>query len=663
MKNLREHEAFKALENRLSNYTEQPDDELWQKIAAGLPSSKPVWSPWMNQFAGIVVVAALGWALGYRSAEEAGGNTLASAQPKSASIEGVAPDRASEGQIREENAGIKDALPQASQQNLTADALTNKESMRANQGSVSSLSGAGSGLPSKVSDATSLDQPSGSAYDRSSDFDSQTGARSPANLVSGSSPVSSIFPTSNEDHYSDLQPDQRASYTEAKAFDVVANISQESAKQESSINHLSSHDPQVIKPADEAKSATTLSTTETKAFDVAANASLGSAKQESSINHLSSHDPQAIKPADGTKSVTTLSTAEAKAFDAVADGSQGSAKQKSSLNNLSSDNPQATKPADETKSAMTLSTREAKAFDGVADISKGSAKQESSFNNLSTNDPQAIKLADGIKSATTLSTQNLHIKPIASDSSRQKGVLTTLSNADSAVTDGQRVSYNQPKKKREGVSFYALFSPTLSFHTATPSARDGVIIQKFNKPSILSADRLGLGLEVGVQGRLAKKFEYFAGLSVYHQSQTLRYTYQNSGSVVMENGGDDLSYTVKPATTERSVSYSMLNIGAQAGVLYTLKESRLSHKIGLGLQYQKGLSPASSGEPYDNASSSYLNYQVLYRAEMALNGHLTFIVQPSVTRTWLVNETLQVPFTLKQYRPGVSFGLSYRFTR
>ncbi|SHH49102.1 hypothetical protein SAMN04488109_4026 [Chryseolinea serpens] len=615
MKNLREHEAFKALENRLSNYTEQPDDDLWQKIAAGLPSSKPVWSPWMNQFAGIVVVAALGWALGYRSAQEAGGNPLAIAQPKSASLESIVPDHATGSQIREENAGAKDALPQAGQQGLTPDTFTNKKSTRSNQRPGSSLPDAGSGISSKVRGARSLSQPSGSARDLSSDFDSQTGARPPASQASGSSLVSSIDPASNQDRHSNLQPDQSTSYTEAKAFDAVADRS------------------------------------------------LGSAKQESSLNNLSSHDRQPIKPADRTRSTTTLSTPEAKAFDVVADGSQGSAKQESSLNNLSSQGLQAIKP-DGTKSTTTLSTTETKAFDGADVGSVGSAKQESSLHPSSANGPQAIKPADGIKSSTTLSTQNLHSQPIAGDSSQQEKVFTNLSNADSAVTDGQRpLPYNRPKKKREGISFYALFSPTLSFHTATPSARDGVIIQKFNKPSILSADRLGLGLEFGVQGRLAKKLEYFAGLSVYHQSQTLRYTYQSSGSFVIQNSGDDLSYTVEPNTTERSVSYSMLNVGAQAGVLYTLKESRLSHKIGLGLQYQKGLSHASSGEPYDNASSSYLNYQVLYRAEMTLNGHLTVIVQPSVTRTWLVNETLQVPFTLKQYRPGVSIGLLYKFTR
>ena len=518
MKNLPEHEAFKALENRLNHYTEQPDDDLWQKVAAALPSRKPVWAPSMNHFAGILAVAALGWALGYRSAQEVGGNTLAIAQPTSASMEGVAPDRATESPIHQENADAKDALPPAGQQEITVDAFTNKKSTRSSQGSGSSLPGAGSGLNSKASGVRSLNQPSGSVRDLSSDFDSRTGARPTVNQVSGSSPASSIFSTSNEHRHSNIQPDQSAPYTEAKGFDAVVDVSQ------------------------------------------------GFAKQESSLNNLSSHDPHAIKPADGTTS------------------------------------------------------------------------------------------------ATTLSTQGSHIKQFAGDSSQQEVVLTKLSNADSAVTNGQKTPYNRPKKKRAGISYYALFSPTLSFQTATPSARDGVIIQKLNKPAILSGDRLGLALEAGVQGRLSKKFEYFAGLSVYHQSQTSQYT-QSAGSVVIDNGADDLSYSVKPTTTERSVSYSMLNVGAQAGILYTLKEHRLSHKIGVALQYQKGLTHSSAGEPYDNASSSYLNYQVLYRAEMALNGRLTLIVQPSVTRTWLVNETLHVPFTLKQYRPGVSIGLSYKLTR
>lgn len=511
MKNLPEHEAFKALENRLNNYTEQPDDALWQKVAAALPPSKPaLWAPSMNHFAGILAVAALGWALGYRSAQGVEGNALASAQPTSASVAEIKSDGAVQSQIQQ---GNTDALPQKDQQALpSSTAVTNKNNVHSNQGP---RSDAGSGLNSNVNAGRAVNQHSGSPHRMSSDYHSPTEAQPGASEVPGSSPASSFFSTSDKHRQSNLPLGQSTSPVEAKRPDAVGDASGTSS----------------------------------------------------------------LKPA-------------------------------SSLNLLSS-----------------------------------------------SSDPQTIKSANESKSSTALTMGNSHVKQIASDSSQQK--VFTLFKADSAA----EAPYNRPKKKRADISFYALFSPTLSFQTATPSARDGVVIQKFNKPAILSGNRLGLALEAGVQGRLTKKFEYFAGLSVYRQSQTLQYTYQSAGNAVIDNSTDDLSYTVKPATAERSVSYNMLNVGAQAGVLYTLKEHRLSHKIGVALQYQKGLTHASTGESYDNASSSYLNYQVLYRAEIALADRLTFIVQPSVTRTWLVNETLHVPFALKQYRPGVSIGLSYRFKR
>ncbi|HEY5749081.1 MAG TPA: hypothetical protein VIU12_23595 [Chryseolinea sp.] len=520
MKNLPEHEAFKALENRLNNYTEQPDDDRWQKIAAALPPRNPLWAPWLNRVAGILAVAILGWALWHRPAQ-VGGDTLTIVQPKSASTEDVA----TQSKIHEENAGSQDAsLSPAGQQERKAEATsTNKKSTRSNPGAGSTLSTASAGLDSNVTTSRILNQHSGSTPMVSPDFNSDVAARSTARRASDSSPASSNA-TSNENRHPNLQPHQSTPPIEVTGSIAFVNVS-----------------PQGSSP-----------------------------KQESPLNNVSSYNPNAISPADEPLSTTALSI-----------------------------------PA------------------------------------LSIKDPR--------------------IKPIVSDSSQQEEILTTLSKGEATGAAGQKTPYNRPQKKRAGISFYALFSPTLSFQTATPSARDGVVIQKFKKPSMLSGDRLGLALEAGVQGRLSKKFEYFGGLSVYHQSQTLQYTYQNTGNVVIENGVDGLSYAVKPATAERSVSYNMLNVGAQAGVLYTLKEHRLSHKIGVALQYQRGLTHASVDEPYDNASSSYFNYQVLYRAEIALDNRLTFIVQPSITRTLLVNETLHLPFTLKQYRPGVSIGLSYKF--
>jgi hypothetical protein len=515
MKDLPEHEAFKALEHRLNNYTEEPDDDHWQKIAAALPPRQPLWAPWLNRLAGTLAIAALGWALWYRPA--VGGDALAIAHPKSATIEDVAGGS----EIHHENEGSKGALSPAGQQDRNVDAMrVDKKSALANRGTGSTLSSEGSSVDSDATDLRVSNQHATSTRIVSHDLNRNTVSRSTARQDSCSASASANA-TSNGNRHADLHFGQTA-------------------------------------------------------------------------------------PAHGT-----------------------------------TDSP------------------------AFAEISKQGVdlKQESSLDNVSPDNATAINPTDESRYTTALPTQDSHFETIVIDSSQHQKVVTMESTAEATGASGETTSYSRPKKKRAGISFYVLFSPTLSFQTATPSARDGIVIQKINKPSLFSGDRLGLAFEAGVQGRLSKKVEYFGGLSVYHQSQTLRYTYQSSGNFVMDNGGDDLSYTVKPTAVERSISYSMLNIGAQAGVLYTLKEHRLSHKIGLALHYQKGLTQGSAGEPYDNASSTYLNYQVLYRAEIMLDSHLTFIVQPSITRTWLVNETLLAPFALKQYRPGISVGLSYRWTR
>jgi hypothetical protein len=57
MKNLPDDELFDALENRLRNYSEQPDEDVWRKIAAGVtPSRKPVWYVWSNRAATLFAV-------------------------------------------------------------------------------------------------------------------------------------------------------------------------------------------------------------------------------------------------------------------------------------------------------------------------------------------------------------------------------------------------------------------------------------------------------------------------------------------------------------------------------------------------------------------------------------------------------------------------------
>jgi hypothetical protein len=589
MKNLPEHEAFKALENRLNNYTEQPDDDLWKKIVASLPPRNPVWAPWMNYLGAALMVAALGWALWHAPLPQAGQGERIAAQPKSKTAEATATGNATMQQASPAMSSPQAALSPATQPEIATKAKDAEEQRW------HSNSGSGS-----VSSKPTFPKPgSDSRLNPDAKFDSRLDpdTKSDSRLDPDTKSDSRLNPDTKPD--SKLDPDTKSG------------------------SRLDPH---------------------TKFYPN----SISGAKAGS---HAGSPSDANLKPNEG---LTLSSTAGA---NSPALFSQRSTSNPGSVSTLNRNNKSTQQPI-------------AKESDRVADPSNPpyAPKQESTLLEPSSqpNEQTTVQGAGILAVSPPLSTQDGFTKQAVYDSLSGAEPVTTVDKVESASGPAsleQKTPYDRQKKKRNSLSLYALFSPTLSFQTATPSARDGMIIQKFKSPSIFSGNRLGLALEAGVQGRLSKKFEYFAGLSVYHQSQTMQYTYQSPGDVIFENGADGLSYTVKPATTEQSISYNMLNLGAQAGVLYTLKEHRLSHKIGLALQYQKGLTRASTGEPYDNASSSYLNYQVLYRAEIALDDRLTFIVQPSVTRTWLVNETLHTPFTLKQYRPGVSIGLSYRFRR
>jgi hypothetical protein len=105
----------------------------------------------------------------------------------------------------------------------------------------------------------------------------------------------------------------------------------------------------------------------------------------------------------------------------------------------------------------------------------------------------------------------------------------------------------------------------------------------------------------------------------------------------------------------------MRNIGVQTGILYTLKQTGLMHKAGIVLQYQRGLMQAGEGDAYDNSSSYYVNYQLLYRVEYSFRPGFSLFVQPSYTHSIVANESLNAPFKLKLSRAGVGLGVVYRF--
>jgi hypothetical protein len=105
----------------------------------------------------------------------------------------------------------------------------------------------------------------------------------------------------------------------------------------------------------------------------------------------------------------------------------------------------------------------------------------------------------------------------------------------------------------------------------------------------------------------------------------------------------------------------MKNVGVSAGLFYLIKDGRLQHKIGGGLQYQKGLAKQNADATYSNASSSYFNYLIAYRLEWRYKARTNFFIQPNVNHVIRSKENLTAPFSVKPYRAGIGFGILYWF--
>lgn len=218
------------------------------------------------------------------------------------------------------------------------------------------------------------------------------------------------------------------------------------------------------------------------------------------------------------------------------------------------------------------------------------------------------------------------------------------------------------RRPRRTISIYGSLTPQLAYHAITPVANDGLVITEFDEKSIISGHRFGIGFEAGINIALSNRLTLYGGLSGYRQTQQITYEYQ-SEEVVTADQRSAFDYLISPATTEKSFDYSMLNIGAQAGLLYYLAGEKLKHSIGLELCFQQGLQKSEIDGVYDNSESRYLLYQFSYRNEYAFGHRLRFYVQPTYSRSLFVKEKLQAPFSLRPHRAGLAFGITYMLGR
>lgn len=216
----------------------------------------------------------------------------------------------------------------------------------------------------------------------------------------------------------------------------------------------------------------------------------------------------------------------------------------------------------------------------------------------------------------------------------------------------------EQKKKAWHPVLYASLTPSLAFQKITPLRNDNLRIAALPAAGIFSSNRMGISLETGGQITLQKGFELYGGLLYYQQNQSISYQYYSSAVGQINPSGEPLDYDISPQGGTHTFRYAMHNVGASAGFLYTVKDARLMHKIGGGLQYQYGLSKARGGDTYENRRSQYLNYQVHYRLEWAGSGRTRLFVQPVFIHSFWTKENLREPLTIKPYRVGITFGVT-----
>ncbi len=218
----------------------------------------------------------------------------------------------------------------------------------------------------------------------------------------------------------------------------------------------------------------------------------------------------------------------------------------------------------------------------------------------------------------------------------------------------------EEKKKRLHANVFFAVNPTLSYYKIAPRKDDEVLIQRLNSPGIFSSDRAGFAIQAGLIVPVSKRVEVSAGLSYSQQQPSISYSY-SSDALKFQQQQDQFTFALSPEVATHSFSYRMRNVGASAGVFYHLYGTRLMHKPGVAVFYQRGLLKAKAGDTYNNSQSSYMGYQLMYRLEFPFKTRSTIFVQPDFSYSFYSKEALNEPLTIKPYRAGVSFGWVWHF--
>jgi hypothetical protein len=281
----------------------------------------------------------------------------------------------------------------------------------------------------------------------------------------------------------------------------------------------------------------------------------------------------------------------------------------------------------------------------------------------SINDVKRITLdsssSDAIETASTTADVKNDMDNEIREQTAQRDTLSTtpVDSICTSLPTGEEV-ISEKKKRKSGSSIYFNIAPSFSYQKIIPLANDGINIQQVNNGGMMSSNRFAITLEAGFQFRIKSNLQLYSGISYYGQHQDFSYDYSN-GLVTVSPTSEQLQYSLKPQMFSKTFNYKMHNVGVSVGVLYLLHGQRLMHQMGGGLLLQQGF--ARSTGSYNNSSSSYVSYQMLYRLEYIVTSKIHVFGQPTFIQSIISKESLAEPLHLKPYRAGLSIGIVYNF--
>jgi hypothetical protein len=223
---------------------------------------------------------------------------------------------------------------------------------------------------------------------------------------------------------------------------------------------------------------------------------------------------------------------------------------------------------------------------------------------------------------------------------------------------------DKPRREPGPLSIYFTAMPTLGYQKLEANPADNVIVESFAKLSNFSSKRLGIRAEIGVEYKLTPRVKAFGGVLYYQRKQTISYTERVTTGVKETVSGDTLTLDPQFAVEDRSFEYELKNVGVQLGLNYTLWKKKFLHVAGTGIEFHKALNKLPEDQRalgFTAHPSTYVFYNLYYRVQYPAEGRLKAIFQPTFNYSLFLNRDMNAPFYVKPYGLGLNLGVTYSF--